>query len=369
MKIHKKKITAVVLSLIMCFVSMSAFASYDIKYSRPVSECDGNYYIIISGSGALPNGQLAEYSYDQNHGTATSIEIKSGITSIGTYNFANWGDNLGHPIIDIQLPDTLTSIGDYAFANVIYDSDYDDSNWSGSVAVDFCIPSSVTTIGTNAFKNFTADTITIHKPRNSISGSPWGFDGEIIWDGTADLTDTSSISVGNIGSQVYTGSAITPDVTVTCNGAELEKGTDYTLTYTNNTNIGTATVKITGKGSYTGTITKTFAITKKSVSGLTISAIANQTYTGSAIAPSPSVKYGNVTLVKDKDYTLTYTNNTNVGTATIKITGKGNYTGTTSKTFNITQKSANSLSISAIANQTYTGSAITPTVVVTDMAR
>lgn len=287
MKIHKKKITAVVLSLIMCIMSTSAFASYNIKYSYPISEYDGNFYVIISGSGALPDGQLTEYKYDQNQGTATTIEIKSGITSIGNYNFANWGSS-SYPIIDIQLPDTLESIGDYAFSNVIYDSDYDDSNWSGSVAVDFCIPSSVTTIGTNAFKYFTADKIIIHKPRNSISGSPWGFDGEIIWDGTADLTDTTSntISVGSISSQVYTGSAITPDVTVTCNGGVLEKGTDYTVTYTNNTNVGTATVKITGKGSYTGTLTTTFKITQKSVSGLTVSTIANQTYTGSAITPT-----------------------------------------------------------------------------------
>ena len=61
---------------------------------------------------------------------------------------------------------------------------------------------------------------------------------------------------------VYTGSPITPDVSVTWNGTTLIKDTDYTLTYTNNINAGEATVTVTGKGYYTGTKTATFTIEK-----------------------------------------------------------------------------------------------------------
>lgn len=60
-----------------------------------------------------------------------------------------------------------------------------------------------------------------------------------------------------------TGSAITPGVTVYAGSAKLTNGTDYTVSYKNNIKAGTATVTITGKGNYAGTITKTFTITEK----------------------------------------------------------------------------------------------------------
>ena len=58
-------------------------------------------------------------------------------------------------------------------------------------------------------------------------------------------------------------------------------------------------------------------------------------YTGSAITPLPVLKDGSTTLLKDTNYTLGYSNNTNVGTATITITGKGNYAGSRTVTFKI----------------------------------
>ena len=61
-------------------------------------------------------------------------------------------------------------------------------------------------------------------------------------------------------------------------------------------------------------------------------------YTGSAIKPAPTVKVGSTTLKSGTDYTLSYKNNTNAGTATVTITGKGNYTGTKSVTFKIVRK-------------------------------
>ena len=85
--------------------------------------------------------------------------------------------------------------------------------------------------------------------------------------------------------------------------------------------------------------------------------------------PLPTITYNNKTLKKDTDYTLSYSDNINAGTATITITGKGNFTGMTSTTFIITQKSAEKLNISEIANQIYTGKEIKPNVVITDTER
>ena len=177
-----------------------------------------------------------------------------------------------------------------------------------------------------------------------------------------------SITIDPIANQTYTGAAITPSTVVKDGNTTLGLGTDYTVSYTSNTNVGTATVRITGTGNYTGTKTQTFGIVAKAASTLTIDAIANQTYTGVAITPSTVVKDGNTTLTLGTDYTVAYTSNTIVGTANVTITGTGNYTGTKTQTFAIVAKSASTLTIEAIANQMYTGSALTPAIVVKDGA-
>ena len=74
--------------------------------------------------------------------------------------------------------------------------------------------------------------------------------------------DLAKATVAAIANQVYTGSALTPDVTVTADGKTLVKDTDYTVSYASNTDAGTAQVTITGKGNYTGTKTATFTIEK-----------------------------------------------------------------------------------------------------------
>ncbi|MDO4308709.1 MAG: leucine-rich repeat protein [Eubacteriales bacterium] len=90
---------------------------------------------------------------------------------------------------------------------------------------------------------------------------------------------------------------------------------------------------------------------------ITLSA-ATYTYNGSAKEPSVTVKDGTATLVNGTDYTLVYSNNTNAGTASVKITGKGNYTGTATKTFTIA-KAAQTLTTSITATSfTVGGSAV-----------
>ena len=179
----------------------------------------------------------------------------------------------------------------------------------------------------------------------------------------------SDTSVANISSQTYTGNVISPLPTITYNNKTLKKDTDYTLSYSNNINAGTATITITGKGNFAGTTSKTFSISARAMSDTNVVNISSQTYTGNVILPLPTITYNNKTLKKDTDYTLSYSDNINAGTATITITGKGNFTGMTSMTFIITQKSAEKLNISEIANQIYTGKKIKPNVVITDTER
>ncbi len=155
----------------------------------------------------------------------------------------------------------------------------------------------------------------------------------------------------------------------TTNNYILQSGTDYTVSYSNNINPGTATVTITGIGNYTGTKTANFTISSvKDVSSLTISEIAAVTYNGSAQTPTITVKDGTATLVSGTDYTVAYSNNINAGTATVTITGMGNYTGTKTANFTINPKNASNLTISDISAVTYNGSAQTPAVTVKDGA-
>ena len=84
----------------------------------------------------------------------------------------------------------------------------------------------------------------------------------------AKLTRTSiaKAAVTGISNKTYTGKSIAPAPVVKLGTKTLKKGTDYTVTYKNNKNVGKATVTITGKGAYTGTITKTFKIYPKATS-------------------------------------------------------------------------------------------------------
>ena len=157
---------------------------------------------------------------------------------------------------------------------------------------------------------------------------------------TAEIPALSRISISkasvtlSTSTYAYDGKAKKPGVTVKLNGKALKNGTDYIVSYSNNTKVGTATVKITGKGNYTGSISKTFKI-KNNFKKATISGISNKSYTGKNITQSITVKYNGKTLKNGTDYTVSYSNNKSIGTATVKIAGKGSYTGTITKTFKI----------------------------------
>ena len=179
------------------------------------------------------------------------------------------------------------------------------------------------------------------------------------------LTDISKATV-TVSNSTYTGKALTPAPNVKIGGTTLKNGTDYTVKYTDNTNVGTAKVTVTGKGNYTGTITKTFTINKAKIDSATVT-VAAQTYTGKALTPAPTVKIGSTTLKKGTDYSVTYSKNTNKGTATVKITGKGNYSGTITKNFTIKAKSIAKLSAAlSTTSYAYNGKARTPSVTLKD---
>ena len=183
----------------------------------------------------------------------------------------------------------------------------------------------------------------------------------------------------------YDGTPQTPTVTVAYKIDEqttktLTENTDYTISYqkvvggtpetvTSPTDAGEYNVVVTGKGNYSGTASATFTINAASIAGATIAAIAEQTFTGSAITPALTVTlmFGETQteLEQDEDYTVSYSNNVNVGQATATVTGTGNYTGTKTANFNITGKAITDAMVTLSPETfTYNGSAQTPTVTV-----
>ena len=166
---------------------------------------------------------------------------------------------------------------------------------------------------------------------------------------TPKTVNSPSITVAE-GTYPYTGAAIEPTVTVKDGETEIPNS-EYTVTYSNNTNAGTATVTIADAegGNYAITETnKTFDIAPKTVSSPTITvAEGTYSYTGSAITPAVTVKDGE-TVIPDTEYTVGYSNNTNPGTATVTITDVegGNYTVSGSTTFTI-DKAANPAQLTA----------------------
>lgn len=163
--------------------------------------------------------------------------------------------------------------------------------------------------------------------------------------------DISSAEITyDAGPYGYTGKEWKPEVTVSFNSATLTAGNDYTVSYENNINAGTAKIIITGIGDhFTGLTEKTFTINSAEISGCTFAPIADVTYNTKAHTPEVTVAISGRTLEADKDYTVSYAYNVNAGTATVTVTGKGNFTGSANTTFTIAKADLN-LSVYTISS-------------------
>lgn len=154
-------------------------------------------------------------------------------------------------------------------------------------------------------------------------------------------------------SYTYNGSYKKPTVTVKMNGKTLVKNTDYEVSYSNNKNVGTGLVTITGIGEYTGSTKRSFKINARDIDDAAFSSVSNKTYTGKQIKPSVTVKYNSKTLVKGTDYTITYGTNKSIGKGILTVKGKGNYKGSKQISFKIVPKKPSFSSTSAKKTSIY----------------
>ena len=227
----------------------------------------------------------------------------------------------------IVLSNNLTSIPEYAFADC-------------TKLTDVTIYPSVTEIATNAF-SYPAKT-TMRGLKGSYAET-YANDRGMTFEAITSV-DASMLTVKfkndydeyeNSPSYTYTGKPFKPDVKVYLGSYELTAGTDYKIvSYKDNTKIGTATCTIQGLGIYTGTTTGSFtiaAIPLPDYSWYYSLEYSDYDYTGKEIKPTVTCDG----LTEGTDFTVSYKDNINAGTAQVIITGIGNYSGTYTLEFTI----------------------------------
>ena len=183
----------------------------------------------------------------------------------------------------------------------------------------------------------------------------------------AKLSIANAVIETGSSSYTYTGRAISPLTSVALDGASLTLGRDYTLSYVNNINAGTALIIVNGCGSYEGTAIGTFTISPKPISAADVAlGQSSFTYSGKPFTPSVTVSLDGTAIAADSDYTLSFINNVNAGTASVIVSGCNNYSGTVIGSFTISPRSLASAAVSISGKvYTYTGKAIKPAAAVT----
>lgn len=282
--------------------------------------------VIKDGSTTLQRDKdyTLKYTDNMNAGKATiTITGIGNYTGISTTSFTILPQSATLTLIQ-DIPDQLYTgeeitpnvIVSFGSAKLIEGTDY-------TLEYENNIDEGTATVNIKGIGNFTGS---VAKEFN-ISSSP-----------SSELQDISEAIVSEIPDKTYTGSSITPAISIAIGAQTLTLNVDYMTFYSNNIDVGTGVITIVGMGEYTGTIEKKFKISPKEIENLSLADISDQIYTGTTLQPEITLTDNAKILKKDTDYTVKYSNNTEIGTATVQINGKGNYTGSITKTFNIVEK-------------------------------
>lgn len=268
-----------------------------------------NYY---DESGSLLDGAPV------NAGTYT---VKLDVAASDTYSAAsNLTDSNWKFIIAKADPTATAPSVTATYGQTLKDLTLE--NPSGNTAGTWAWTDSSQSVGDIGTKTFTAT----FKPSNATNYNSKE-NVEISVTVSAKSLESDDISTSSIANQNYTGAALEPAVTVTNGSTTLTAGTDYSVAYSANTNVGTASVTITGTGNYTGEKTVTFSIVKAAASVTTAPTANTLTYTGSAqnLVTAGSASGGTMvySLTEDGTYAETIPTGTNADNYTVYYYAKG----------------------------------------------
>lgn len=331
---------------------------------------DGTKLIVFpsgrSGDYQIPDGTVSVGDYAFYYCVnVSSITVPGSVRSLGEGTFGNCSS-----LTKAVLNEGLEEIGEYAFQ-------------SSSGIRDIIIPASVKSVGKNGLRLSSGCRIRVLST-DTVWADDAFRDSALIAgkkDSTlqkyaedrgctfVELSADNRIPLQNewfeqiTPEYEYNGKSHEPKIESSESAPELEQGSDYEVTYENNINAGTATVKITGKDIFCGTVERSFKITPDE-NGMHVCYFAenNETYLettfkGKKVEPEVVIDG----LVQGKDYTVTYVNNEKPGEARAELTGIGNYKGSETLYFTIYGKLP---VVDPIADQTYTGKELTPAIVI-----
>ena len=331
---------------------------------------DGTKLIVFpsgrSGDYQIPDGTVSVGDYAFYYCVnVSSITVPGSVRSLGEGAFGNCSS-----LTKTVLNEGLEEIGEYAFQ-------------SSSGIRDIIIPASVKSVGKNGLRLSSECRIRVLST-DTVWADDAFRDSALIAgkkDSTlqkyaedrgytfVELSADNRIPLQNewfeqiTPEYEYNGKSHEPEIESSESAPELEQGFDYEVTYENNINAGTATVKITGKDIFCGTVERSFKITPDE-NGMYVCYFAenNETYLettfkGKKVEPEVVIDG----LVQGKDYTVTYVNNEKPGEARAELTGIGNYKGSETLYFTIYGKLP---AADPIADQIYTGKELTPAIVI-----
>ena len=183
------------------------------------------------------------------------------------------------------------------------------------------------------------------------------------YSGTSISIESAIVSIIGGEDQAYTGLQITPKVEVKIGNKKLNETTDYTVSYGTNRVLGAnkGEITITGKGDYSQQVKKSFNIVPANISMARVALTpASYTYNGQSQTPAVTVNFNGKLLKIGTDYMVSYSNNINAGTASVTVTGIGNYTATNKIGFTIQKANPDTVQVQVLESCVYSKEQLKP---------
>ena len=307
-----------------------------------------------------------------------NVEFPQMLTAIGAWSFAFT------ELQYVELPDTVTSVGRCAFSGsnvkktVISENLVDISAEAFQNCRDLeivVLGSKVKNIEAQAFQNCDSlDMIVIPSSVISIDDSAFvntsenlviycNEDSYAVQYATSKNIKYTTLKLSEIPNQIYTGVAIEPEVAASVNGNRLELNSQYTLSYSDNINVGLAKVTARGIGDFKNLVAKAqFQISERQLTDATITYMDVAYYEPNGAEPKVSVYIGGNKLEKGKDYELmNWDGVKNVGTYNVTVKGINNLSGTYNFIVDVLPRSITVAKVSKAGDITVTDSGYTLT--------